>query len=326
MKNKYNQLLTPINNHKPSFPWLWIGTWSLGGESFGPTDLRESKAMLEKAIELGITHFDTANFYAHSTSEKLLGSVIKHCRKNLFISTKGGMVWKGKKVLHNATSKNLEDELYISLDNLNTNYIDLYQLHWPDPNVNIEESIYTLKKLKEKGLIRHWGIGNFSSEQVLNYIQPKQNIPHQIHFNPLHNANDALLAGKQNTRCINCIISPFEQGRLVNEPDHQLGNKDFRKRNKYFNSIQTLNWLNKFQNYSENKLISKASIILLWILSNKLVDIIIPGPRTKNQLSILLEHTEILKELNIKTKSDKNIDIINKYIGEELLIFLNSYY
>ncbi len=119
----------------PEFQWLWLGTWSLGGEGFGPSDSRDSLKVLEKALACGIRHIDTAGFYAHGESEKLVAKVIGNNREEVFISSKGGLVWEGNRVLHKAGADDLRKVLMKSLDRLKTDYIDLFQLHWPDPDV-----------------------------------------------------------------------------------------------------------------------------------------------------------------------------------------------
>jgi aryl-alcohol dehydrogenase-like predicted oxidoreductase len=203
--------MAPINHDDFTLPWLWLGTWSLGGESFGPHDGREALATLESALEAGIRCFDTASFYAHGRSEQLLSKVIaQQKRQKLFISSKGGLSWQGKNVIHCGNRDALRQSLFNSLERLKTDYLDLYQLHWPDPQTPIESSLETLQALQEEGLILRWGVCNFSVEQIQSYLPSGGLIPHQVHHNPLHRADNILAAGKANQRCLNCITSTLK--------------------------------------------------------------------------------------------------------------------
>jgi len=95
--------------------------------------------------------FDTAGFYAHGRSEQLLSKVItQQKRQKLFIASKGGLSWQGKNVIHCTNRDALRQSLFSSLERLKTDYLDLYQLHWPDPQTTIETSLETLQALQEE--------------------------------------------------------------------------------------------------------------------------------------------------------------------------------
>lgn len=209
----------PLDNPGVLHPQIWLGTWSLGGEMYGRSDLRESLALLKAAYASGLCHFDTAGFYAHGKSEELLAKALKNERRSIFISTKGGLHWRGREVHHDASPATLRQSLLASLKRLSCDYVDLYQLHWPDPTVPINVSIDALKALKKEGLIRFWGIGNLAPDQLKECCQPQEAIPHQVHFNPLHPDYATLHAGGSDNRTLNCIISPLEQGLLGDPVD-----------------------------------------------------------------------------------------------------------
>ena len=274
--------LLPVKGKAASMPWLWIGTWSMGGEGFGPHDLSLSIKTLEKAYELGLRHFDTAGFYAQGRSEELIRKVFSRVRKRIFISTKGGLWRKGRRVWHDARPEALRLALIESLERLGTDYIDLFQLHWPDPDVPLNESIDALRQLKEEGLTRYWGVGNLSVEQVKYHLPSGGLIPHQVHFNPVHKEGIKVLkAGKVERRCLNCVISPFEQGLLVSPTLFKkgLGKKDVRNRNPYFKDEKIKKRLSRFFDACEEQGIYPASAVLAWILGHREVDIVIPGPK-----------------------------------------------
>ena len=99
-------------------PFMWLGTWTLGGEGFGKTDLGESLQVLKKAIDYGIRHIDTAGFYAHGESEHLVSKILKKNRESLFISTKGGLIWDKKQVVLDGSHTSLQNALEESLKRL----------------------------------------------------------------------------------------------------------------------------------------------------------------------------------------------------------------
>ncbi len=305
---KANKILLPKDAANASTPWLWIGTWSMGGEGFGPHDERDSLKVLHSAAENNITHFDTAGFYAHGKSELLLQKVIKTNREKFFISSKGGLVWNDRKVLHLGSPEALRQQLHESLDRLKTDYLDLYQLHWPDPKVPIQESIAALKELQQEGLIRYWGVGNLSEQNVYYYLSKEEDIPHQVHFNPVHRNFATLHSGEK--ECINCIISPLEQGLLVKGPTQSeqevIGKNDMRSRNPYYSDLKFLVWRKTINElltrYSLS--LSMVSTILIWICAQPQVHAIIPGPRKPDQLDELLEFRDIVVERGLLTSED----------------------
>jgi len=292
------KILLPLNATNALTPWLWIGTWSMGGEGFGRHDERESLRVLNAAVENNIRHFDTAGFYAHGKSEKLLQKVIKTDRPEFFISSKGGLVWEGRDVKHAASPEGLKRQLLETLDRLKTDYLDLYQLHWPDPEIPLHESIDGLKTFQEEGLVRFWGVGNLTEQQVIDNLADERNIPHQVHFNPLCRNHNILREGQ--VRCINCIISPLEQGLLGNGMGSSgisgVGKKDVRRRNPCFADPEVVKWTVKLDELLKQHSGSKVSFVLMWICSRPHVHAVIPGPRQIEQLAEILAFTADIKK------------------------------
>ena len=287
----------------PAYPQFWLGTWSLGGEGFGPVDGRESVRLLQSALSAGFRHFDSAQFYAHGKSEAYLAKAIKQSgikREEIFISSKGGLRWSGNQVIHDGSETNLRQTLQQSLDTYQTDYLDLYQLHWPDPATPIKKSIETLKHLQQEGLIQHWGVGNLTAEQVALYCEHNAHIPHQVHHNPLHRSDAILAAGHTNSRCFNCCISPFEQGLLVRESFEEaikhLGKKDVRRRNPYFSDKKYQRWLKEYYQFTAVLPFTRREFLLLWQLHNENVDAVIIGPKTESQLSELARLVKNIKD------------------------------
>jgi aryl-alcohol dehydrogenase-like predicted oxidoreductase len=321
--NSHNILL-PVKYDDCLAPWLWIGTWSMGGEGFGMHDERESLRVLEEAVEEGIRHFDTAGFYAHGRSENLLQNVIRSRRNILFISSKGGLVWNGNRVEHRASPEDLRKQLFESLERLKTDYLDLFQLHWPDPEISIIDSINALKEFRNENLIRHWGVGNLSEGEINEYLKGEEHVPHQVHFNPLHRSDNILKEGRG--RCNNCIISPLEQGLLGSGKSSHgkegIGKRDIRNRNKYFSDPEVLRWNGILEELVVRSNIPKVFAVLLWICAQPGVHSIIPGPRREDQLNELLKFKSFVEKHELmSSESEESIlspDKVRKILLPEI--------
>lgn len=294
--------LRPVDGTAPTMPWLWLGSWGLGGEGFGPQDGRESLRVLERAFAEGVRHFDSAGFYAHGRSEELLSRAFHRRRHEVFLSSKGGLEWSGRKVLHRASPSALRHNLEKSLTRLETDYLDLYQLHWPDPKVPIDESLGALQQLQAEGLIRHWGAGNLSANELKKYVQAGTRMPHQVHFNPVQDAATVLAAGNAEGRCINCAYSPLEQGLLCKVPDGgllTLGRGDVRRRNRNFHDPAVLAWVSRLQELASVSVMPRVVLLLLWALGHADLHLVITGPRSVDQLREVLLHKEWMLRLGL---------------------------
>ncbi len=141
-----------------------IGTWAIGGWMWGGTDEAESSATIRAALEHGINIIDTAPVYGFGRSEEIVGKAIAegHLRSRVLIATKAGLEWEGGRVFRNASRARILHEVEDSLRRLRTDYIDIYQVHWPDPLVTIEETAEAMHTLFEQGKIRAIGVSNFS--------------------------------------------------------------------------------------------------------------------------------------------------------------------
>jgi aryl-alcohol dehydrogenase-like predicted oxidoreductase len=163
-----------------------LGTWAMGGWMWGGTDERESIATIRAALEQGINLIDTAPAYGFGVSEETVGRAVAAAglRSRAVISTKVGLEWRDGKVYRNATRDRIMQEIDQSLRRLRTDYIDIYQVHWPDPLVPIEETAEAMLTLYDQGKIRAIGVSNFSVEQMerfrriapLHVLQPPYNL------------------------------------------------------------------------------------------------------------------------------------------------------
>jgi aryl-alcohol dehydrogenase-like predicted oxidoreductase len=163
-----------------------LGTWAIGGWMWGGTDEKESIRTIHAAVDQGINSIDTAPIYGQGRSEEIVGEALhQHGRReSIILATKVGIDWTKGRIERNSTRERILQELEDSLRRLQTDYIDIYQVHWPDPLVPIEEVALTLRELHEQGKIRAIGVSNFSAEQIarfeavapLHTIQPPYNL------------------------------------------------------------------------------------------------------------------------------------------------------
>src|SRR5258708_3766915 len=157
------------------------GGWMWGGN----TDVDESIHTIRTAVERGITLIDTAPVYGFGRSEEIVGMALGGgLRERAVIATKVGLEWRDGKVSRNSSPARVRQEVEESLRRLRTDYIDLYQVHWPDPIVPIHETAGVLARLLKEGKIRAIGVSNFSSAQVTQFreaapihsVQPPYNL------------------------------------------------------------------------------------------------------------------------------------------------------
>jgi len=163
-----------------------LGTWAIGGWMWGGTDEEQSVMTIQAAVERGITLIDTAPAYGFGRSEEIVGHAISaaRLRSRVVIATKTGLEWKDGKVFRNASRRRILREVTDSLRRLRTDYIDIYQVHWPDPLVPIEETAEAMQTLFDQGKIRAIGVSNFSIAQIerfrrvaqLHVVQPPYNL------------------------------------------------------------------------------------------------------------------------------------------------------
>jgi aryl-alcohol dehydrogenase-like predicted oxidoreductase len=150
-----------------------IGTWAIGGWMWGGTDENESVSTIRAALEHGINVIDTAPVYGFGRSEEIVGKAIAegNLRSRVALATKVGLDWRDGEVFRNASRERIMREIEDSLRRLRTDTIDIYQVHWPDPTVPIEETAEAMYSLFKQGKIGAIGVSNFSVEQMETFRQ-----------------------------------------------------------------------------------------------------------------------------------------------------------
>jgi aryl-alcohol dehydrogenase-like predicted oxidoreductase len=150
-----------------------LGTWAIGGWMWGGSDEVEAIRTIHAAIAQGINVIDTAPLYGFGRSEEIVGKAIAEsvAREKIIIATKVGLEWRNGQIVRNASRKRILQEIEDSLRRLRTPYIDLYQVHWPDPRTPIVETAAAMRDLYDQGKIRAIGVSNFSPAQMDEFRQ-----------------------------------------------------------------------------------------------------------------------------------------------------------
>lgn len=254
-----------IGNTTEKVAALGLGTWDIGG-GVSPDYSRDKDHILnlETAIDMGYSHIDTAEYYASGHTEELVGEAVKSfSRENLFIVSK---VWPD-----HLDKKELPKALKRSLKRLKTDYIDLYLIHWPNPNIPVKESLDAMAELKKAGLIKHIGVSNFN-KNLLNEAMRVSSEPilfDQVLYNIVDREPEReLLPFCQENDVILTAYTPLRRGNLTSNTEKAL--KDISQ--KYNSTI--------FQ------------IMLAWLLTKKGV-IAIPKASSKLHLQENLKATDI---------------------------------
>jgi aryl-alcohol dehydrogenase-like predicted oxidoreductase len=150
---------------------IGFGAWAIGGGNWdfgwGPQDDQESVGAILRALEGGVNWIDTAAIYGLGHSEEIVAKALAATTKKPYVFTKGSMRWYENRQIYRSLKKDsLREEVENSLRRLKADAIDLYQVHWPDPEAEIEEGWEALARLQEEGKVRHIGVSNFNVEQM----------------------------------------------------------------------------------------------------------------------------------------------------------------
>ncbi len=166
---------------------IGLGTWAIGGREWGGTDEQQAIDTILSALDRGINVIDTAPVYGFGRAEELVGTALDAYgrREDVVVATKAGLDWdEDGSVVRRATPERIRTEITDSLERLQTDYVDLYQVHWPDPLVPMDETAGVLRELRNEGLVRAIGVSNFQPSQMdtfrraapLHTCQPPYNL------------------------------------------------------------------------------------------------------------------------------------------------------
>ncbi len=223
---------------------IGLGTWAIGGGNWeygwGAQDDEESIATVHRALDMGINWIDTAAVYGLGRSEEVVGRALKGLRQRPYVFTKCAMVWDEQRKVGNSLKKDsIKREAEASLRRLQTDTIDLYQIHWPNPEADIEEGWATLVELQREGKVRYIGVSNFSVEQMrrIQKIAPITSL--QPPYSLLDRDIEAeLLPFAERSQIGVITYSPMASGLLTGKMTHArvaaLPQDDWRRRSEWF--------------------------------------------------------------------------------------------
>ncbi len=269
-----------------------FGCWAIGKWGWKGVDDSISIKAVHEALDCGINIFDTAPVYGFGHSEIILSAALGMNRKNVVIATKTGLVWdSNKRINKNLSAESIYREIDESLKRLNTDYIDLYQIHWPDKRTSFEETFNALNNIKQKGKIRYIGVSNFSLEQLMESVKYADIVSIQQEYNLLERSVEAELLPFCAVNNIGMIsYSSLAKGLLTGKycKGFELSKKDIAKKldnNFQQNRLeQNLDKIEKIKMIASEEKISPAVCSVAWILRNPTVVTALCGAKNPVQI------------------------------------------
>ena len=279
---------------------LALGTWAFGGD-WGSFDQAEAESAIDLALEQGITLFDTAQGYGFGVAERLLGeSLWKRVRRDqVIVATKGGLRMDGTTLVRDGSAGWLRAGVVASLGNLATDYIDLYQVHWPDPSTPAEETGAALAQLVNEGLIRHVGVSNYDAKQIdeLSHYCPVETLQPPYHMFRRDIEAETLPYAAANDIGV-LAYGPLAHGLLAGRmtaatvfppDDWRSHSPDFRG-DRFRGNLDVVGQLSRFA--SEGGL-PLPQLAVAWVIRNPAVNAAIVGARRASQLAALTRAASI---------------------------------
>ena len=278
-----------------------FGAWALGGADYdwgwGAQDDEDSIAAIHHALELGINWIDTAAQYGFGHSEEVVGRALEGLPERPYVFTKGGQPeGPGRTTLQSLERDSLRRELEGSLSRLRLEAIDLYQIHWPIPDEEIEEGWSTLAELKDEGLVHHIGVSNFDVEQLrrIQSIAPVETLqpPYSL---VSRDVEDEILPFAEQEGIGVIVYSPMASGLLsgamTRERVASLPENDWRKKSERFQEPQLsahLALVDRLQSVADRHGTTPGAVAVAWTLLNPAVDAAIVGFRRPDQVGPLI--------------------------------------
>jgi aryl-alcohol dehydrogenase-like predicted oxidoreductase len=265
-----------------------FGTWQLGGD-WGRFDEREAVAAIRQARELGINLFDTAQAYGFGASEQLLAQALRdeldRRRDDLIIATKGGLRMTPTGVVRDSSPGWLRQGVAQSLAALGTDYIDLYQIHWPDPTTPLAETAEALQGLVDEGKIRHVGVSNFSPEQIDEFARtrPVETVQPPYHLFRREIEHDLLPYAREHDIGV-LVYGPLAHGLLTGALDEAtvFAADDWRGQRPEFQDgtfHRNLEKVRELAAFAEERGYTVGQLAVAWTLANPAVQVAIVGTR-----------------------------------------------
>ena len=283
-----------------------FGAWAAGGWMWGGTERGDAVEAIRASFDVGITSIDTAPIYGQGASEEIVGEAIKGMPRDQFqILTKYGMRWDLKKgdfgfsskdndgndieVYKYAGKESIIKECEDSLKRLGTDYIDLYQIHWPDVTTPISETMEAVSRLIEQGKVRYAGVCNYDAAQMAEAEKYVTLVSNQVPYSMVKRGIETELVPYSiaNGKSI-LAYSPLERGLLTGKmkPGHQFAVGDHRQTLPFFkeeNLKRTNEFLKRVKYIADDKQLTLGQLVILWTLQQPGITITLVGARNKDQ-------------------------------------------
>jgi aryl-alcohol dehydrogenase-like predicted oxidoreductase len=281
---------------------IGFGAWAIGGGDWefgwGPQEDAQSVAAIEHALEQGINWIDTAHAYGFGHSEEVVGRALAGAGGDRpYVFTKCSLLNDGSgKVVHSLKRDSILREAEGSLKRLGVDAIDLYQIHWPDPEADIEEGWAALAELKEQGLVRHIGLSNFDVAQMervkgiapIETLQPPYSLVHR-------EVEDEILPYAQDQGIGAIVYSPMASGlltgKMTRERIQAMPDNDWRKTDADYNEprlTRNLELVERLTRVADRYDTTPGAVAIGWTLLNPAVDGAIVGFRRPEQVDPLI--------------------------------------
>ncbi len=274
-----------------------------GGYGFGDISEKDAIELIRYAYDLGINLFDSAPIYGFGMSEQRIGKALKDVREKVFYVSKSGVDWhySGRVNMTNEP-KVTEKMLLKSLKDMQTEYLDLYFIHWPDANVDIRKPLEVLAKYKEKGVIRHIGLCNTNLEDLEKSKEVERVEVVQSEYNMFMRGveNEILPYCKENNIAF-MSWGTLDKGILTGKYDlkRKFDDSDCRKKAPWWKKSDVekkVELVDKTKKYLEGTELVYRDLAVHFNLNHDALTTILSGPRNKKQLETLIE--SIGKEVN----------------------------
>ena len=289
--------LRTLGNSDMQLTAIGFGAWAIGGGdwqyAWGPQDDTDSIAAIHRALDLGINWIDTAAVYGLGHSEEIVGRAVKASSHKPYIFTKCSMRWQADRSIYNSLkAASIAEEVETSLRRLQVDAIDLYQIHWPNPDADIEEGWETLSWLREQGKLRWIGVSNFNVEQMkrAQKIAPITSL--QPPYSMLRRAIETEILPFVQASGIGVInyspmLSGLLTGKMTPERIAALPANDWRRKNVEFNEprlSRNMRLVELLREIGGGHSVTPGVVAAAWTLHNPAITAAIVGGRSPRQV------------------------------------------
>lgn len=269
-----------------------FGTWSFGGD-WGSVDVDAAQQAIRYARELGVNFFDTAQGYGNGSAEEILGDALRSeldaNRDGIVIATKGG-IDPGTERSRDSGREFLRTGVESSLRAMKIDHIDLYQVHWPDPQTPFEDTAGYLQELVDEGKIRHVGVSNFDEQQMAAFDRTRPVETLQPPYHLFRRSAEAEIWPYVQANNIGVLVySPLGSGLLTGSmtPDTTFDDDDWRSQASAFRgeAFETnLRVVDELKEFAASKGIEVSQLAIAWVLAQPEVDVAIVGARSRRNI------------------------------------------